>query len=165
MAELEWIILVGVGATLAMDAWALLLRTVFGIASLDYAWVGRWIGHLAQGRVAHLHIAAAAPVAGERILGWIAHYAIGIAFAGLLWLLGGDEWARRPTPWLAIATGVGSIAAPFFIMQPAFGFGVAAAKTPNPAIARFRSLLTHLVFGLGLYGSALLLATVAPPHF
>jgi hypothetical protein len=162
---LEWIILVGIGATLTMDAWSLLLRTLFGTASLDYAWVGRWLGHLAQGRVAHLHIAASSPVAGERLLGWTAHYAIGIAFAGLLWLLGGDEWARQPTPWLAIATGVGSIVAPFFIMQPAFGLGIAAARTPNPTFARFRSLLTHLAFGLGLYGSASLVAAMASPQF
>lgn len=162
MTDVLWILLVGVGATLAMDAWALFLRTVFGMASLDYALVGRWIGHLAQGRVAHPHIGQATPIAGERWLGWTAHYAIGIAFAGLLWLFGGADWMRQPTPWLAIAIGVGAIAAPFFIMQPAFGFGIAAAKLPNPNVARLRSLMTHLTFGIGLYLSALLVAATTP---
>lgn len=164
MAELGWMIFVGVGATLAMDLWALLLR-VFGIASLDYAWVGRWIGHMAQGRFAHDRIAAAPPVAGERLLGWTAHYATGVAFAGALLLVAGTDWARQPTPWPAIATGVASLAAPFLIMQPAFGLGLAAARLPNPNVARFRSLLTHLIFGAGLYGSALIFASLCPQNF
>ena len=36
---------IGAGATLAMDAWALLLRQL-GIPSLDFALLGRWIAHL-----------------------------------------------------------------------------------------------------------------------
>jgi hypothetical protein len=36
-------------------------------------------------------------------------------------------------------------------MQPAFGLGFAASKTSNPAQARFRSLLNHTAFGVGLY--------------
>ena len=44
---------------------------------------------------------------------------------------------------------------PFLLMQPAFGLGVAAAKTPAPWQARLKSLSSHLVFGVGLYLSAL----------
>ena len=40
-------ILIGVGATMVMDIWALLLRQ-FGIPSLNFALLGRWIGHLPQ---------------------------------------------------------------------------------------------------------------------
>src|SRR4051812_6187825 len=36
------IVLLGVGATLAIDLWALLLRRGFGIRSLDYCLLGRW---------------------------------------------------------------------------------------------------------------------------
>ena len=38
------ILLVGVGATLIMDAGALIRARVFGIPSLDYGLVGRWLG-------------------------------------------------------------------------------------------------------------------------
>jgi hypothetical protein len=51
------------------------------------------------------------------------------------------------------------VAAPLFVMQPAMGMGIAASKTPNPATARLRSLVVHAAFGVGLYVSALLLAT------
>ena len=69
----------------------------FGVRGLDYAMVGRWLGHMPAGRFAHASIAAAAPVRGERVLGWIVHYATGIVFAGLLLAICGAGWARRPT--------------------------------------------------------------------
>jgi hypothetical protein len=52
------------------------------------------------------------------------------------------------------------VAAPFLLMQPALGAGIAAAKTPNPTAARLRSLMTHAVFGLGLYFAARLTAAL-----
>jgi hypothetical protein len=39
-------------------------------------------------------------------------------------------------------------------MQPAFGLGVAASRTSRPMQARLKSVATHLVFGFGLYASA-----------
>jgi len=38
-------VLMGVAGSAAMDAWGLVLRRGFGIPTLDYALVGRWIGH------------------------------------------------------------------------------------------------------------------------
>jgi hypothetical protein len=49
---------------------------------------------------------------------------------------------------------------PFFTMQPSFGLGIAASKTPHPNQARLKSLMTHTVFGVGLYLSAALLSIV-----
>ncbi|WP_127350177.1 DUF2938 family protein, partial [Enterobacter ludwigii] len=43
--------------------------------------------------------------------------------------------------------------------QPAFGFGIAASRTPHPWLSRLLSLLTHIVFGIGLYGVAAVLAS------
>ncbi|MCA8017297.1 DUF2938 domain-containing protein [Burkholderia metallica] len=153
--------LIGAGATLVMDLWTLFRRRAFGIPSLDYALVGRWIGHMAQGRFRHASIAAAPPVPGERALGWFAHYAIGIAFAALPVAIAGTEWIAAPTPLPALVAGLGSVAAPFFVMQPAFGFGIAASRTPQPGVARRRSLVTHLSYGVGLYLAACTLAALA----
>lgn len=161
MLEL-WVkaILIGVGATAVMDIWALAQKHVFGISSLDYRLVGRWIGHWPRGRFAHQGIVKAAPVAGEAPLGWFVHYLIGVVFAALLLALWGLEWARHPTLGPALIVGIGSIIAPFFVMQPAFGLGVAAAKTPMPWIARFRSLVAHTSFAVGLYLAAWLTASL-----
>jgi hypothetical protein len=46
-------------------------------------------------------------------------------------------------------------------MQPAMGFGVASSKVPRPHIARLRSVVTHTVYGFGLYLSARLLGSLA----
>src|SRR4051812_18989584 len=86
-------LMIGVGATLVMDAWALLLKR-FGVPSLNFAFLGRWIGHLPEGMFVHESIAKAAPVRGELALGWAAHYSIGISFAALLLAVSGLTWAR-----------------------------------------------------------------------
>jgi hypothetical protein len=147
-----------VGATLALDVWALMLRHIYGVSGPDYRMVGRWIGHFPQGRFRHDAIGRASPVAGEAVIGWLAHYGIGIAFAGGLVAAWGAGWLQAPTLLPALATGVITVAVPYFVMQPAFGLGLASSRTPNPMAARLRSLVTHLVFGAGLYLAARLTA-------
>lgn len=151
-------VVIGIGATIIMDLWAILLKRVFSVPSLDYRIVGRWILYMPQGKFKHDNILKVAPVYGERALGWFAHYVTGIVFAALLLLVAGLQWTQNPTILPALAAGIISVAAPFFIMQP--GFGVAASKTPAPATARLRSLMNHSVFGIGLYLAALLTASL-----
>lgn len=90
---------------------------------------------------------------GERLIGWIAHYLTGILFAGVLLALWGLGWVFQPSLGPALIVGIGSVVAPFFLMQPGMGAGIAASRTPRPAAARLQSLVTHGVFGLGLYGA------------
>lgn len=157
--DLARVALIGIGATAAMDLWLLALKRL-GVPTLDMALIGRWIGHVFKGRVAHDAIAKASPVPGERALGWAAHYAVGIAFAGVLAALFGTAWARNPSLLPALAVGIGSVLAPWFVMQPAMGAGIAASRTPVPAKNRLRSLANHGVFGVGLYVSALAVGRV-----
>lgn len=145
------VLLVGVVATLLMDAWALARRRLFGIASLDYALVGRWLGHMRHGRFQHAAIGKAQPVRGERLLGWCSHYLIGVAFVGLFVALVGPHWLCQPTLLPALLLGIVSVAAPLLLMQPAFGMGLVASRMANPWQIRLRALVTHLVFGLGVY--------------
>ena len=56
--------------------------------------------------------------------------------------------------------GLGTIVAPWFILQPGMGAGIAASKTPDPRAARLRNLTTHTIYGIGLFGSAVALASV-----
>ena len=151
-------LLIGLGATLVMDLWALLLKRVFHIPSLSYCLVGRWLRHMPEGRFKHASIGAAAPKPRECAVGWIAHYLIGAIFAVALVALAPAEWLQRPTLWPALLFGLLTVAVPFLIMQPSFGFGIAASKTPNPRQTRAKSLMTHAVFGIGLYLSASILS-------
>jgi hypothetical protein len=151
------IVLVGIGASIVMDSWSLALKG-FGIPPPNFAFVGRWAGHMLRGSFAHAAIGQAAPVRGERVWGWLIHYAIGIAFAALLVGFQGVEWLRTPSLWPALAVGVGTVVAPLCVMQPAMGAGFAGRKTTAPFKNGLRSLANHTVFGLGLYLSAAVLA-------
>jgi hypothetical protein len=146
-------LLIGAGATALMGIWAVARKWLLGIPPLDYGLVGRWLAYLARGRFRHDPIAASPPVQDERLIGWIAHYLIGIAFAAMLLALWGLDWARHPTVGPALIVGIGSVAAPFLLTQPGMGVGVAASRTPRPAAARRQSLVTHGIFGPGLYAA------------
>lgn len=149
----------GAGATLVLDLWTLTLNRL-GVKSTDWSMVGRWIGNMPRGRFVHDNIAKADAVAGERLLGWSAHYATGVVYAALFLVIAGLEWARQPTLAPALIFGVATVAAPFLIMQPAMGAGLAASRTPKPWAARLKSLLSHTVFGLGLFAAAALAALI-----
>jgi hypothetical protein len=146
-------ILTGVGATMVMDLWAIVRKRLLDTPPPNSGLVGRWLAHMPHGRFRHDSIAAALPVRGERLIGWTAHYLIGIAFAALLPGIWGLAWIHHPTIGPALAVGIGAVAAPFLAMQPGMGAGIAASRTRHPAAARFQSLVTHGIFGLGLYAA------------
>ena len=142
---------IGVGATLVMDLWNLFLKRSFSIPSLNYCLLGRWLRHMPGGTFRHSSIAAAPQKPFECMTGWIAHYTIGVMFTLVFVVLASGDWLARPTVLPALLYGIGTVVFPFFIMQPAFGLGLAASKAPHPTQARLKSLLTHTVFGIGLY--------------
>jgi hypothetical protein len=151
MNEIVSTLLIGAVATAVADFWTIVRKILFGVAQPNYGLVGRWIAGLARGRLGGTPIAASTPVSGERAIGWIAHYAIGIAFAALLPAFWGAQWIHNPTFAPAMIVGIATVAAPYFILQPGMGAGVAAARTPRPAAARLHSLVMHAVFGVGLF--------------
>lgn len=148
------VVLLGIGATLVMDIWAFALKRLWNIPSLDYALVGRWLAHMPKGILFHQSILNTSSVRYEGVLGWLSHYLIGIIFAAGLVSVVGLDWLASPTFLPALLFGMATVVFPFFVMQPCFGFGIAASKTPKPMVARSKSLLTHSVFGAGLYLTA-----------
>lgn len=150
----------GVGATAVMDTWLVLLRHL-GVPTLNFAFIGRWVGHLLHGRIAHAAIAKAPPIWGELAWGWLTHYAVGVGFATVLLGMVGADWVHHPTLLPALAMGVVTVAAPLLVMQPAMGSGFAASRTPTPLKNCLRSLANHTVFGFGLYLSALAIGLVS----
>lgn len=148
------VLAIGVGATLLLDAWQLLLKAL-KVPALNFAYVGRWVGHWRHGQWAHVAIAKATPIRGELLWGWVVHYATGVAFAALLVGALGLDWARSPTLRPALVFGVLTVAAPLLVMQPAMGAGIASSKTPTPVFNCFKSVINHAVFGVGLYAAAL----------
>jgi hypothetical protein len=147
-------VVVGIGAVLIMDLWNVFLQRAFHISSLNFCLVGRWLSHMQTGTFTHASIAAAPKRPVECTIGWTAHYLIGITFAVLLVVVTSGSWLEAPSFLPALLVGIGTVPIPYFIVQPALGLGIAAAKTPNPIQARLKSLVTHTVFGIGLYLAA-----------
>lgn len=158
-SEVARVMLIGIGATLVMDAWTALLKAL-GVPTLNYGLIGRWVGHLRRGQLAHESIGKAAPIRGELALGWITHYAVGVTFTAVLVLLCGTGWLHAPAWGLAMAVGMATVVFPLFVMQPAMGAGIASSRTPTPFKNCLRTLATHAIFGGGLYLSAVVLKQV-----
>jgi hypothetical protein len=97
-------------------------------------------------------------------VGWIAHYVIGAVYAIVLVALVSGNWLAQPTLLPALFFGVVTVLAPFLVMQPSFGLGIAASRTPNPTQARLRSLMAHTAFGVGLYVCAVGVSYVVSGH-
>ena len=154
---------IGIGATLLMDLWNLFLKRAFSIPSLNYCLLGRWLRHM-PGTLRHASIAAAQEKPLECVVGWIAHYTTGVAFALVFVVLVAGEWVTRPTLAPALLFGIATVVFPFLILQPSLGLGVASSKAPKPAQARLKSLATHTVFGIGLYVCALGVSYMLWPH-
>jgi hypothetical protein len=148
------IILIGIGATMVSDLWGWVRSPLFGVPAPDYAIVGRWIGHMTRGQFRHERIASAPRIRDERLIGWLAHYGIGIAFAFSLFAVVNGSWMHEPSLMPALIVGIATVAAPFLVMQPGIGAGFFASRTPRPAVARLHSLALHTAFGIGLYLSA-----------
>jgi hypothetical protein len=158
-------VVIGSGATAVLDLWSLLLNKVFKVPSLNFCLVGRWFSLMRFGQFRHRKITNAAAQPAECALGWTMHYLTGMLFALPLVLfdagLGaalsaafGAVVAVQPSFFLALALGISTVFFPFLLMQPALGMGVFAANTPKPWLARSKSIVSHAVFGCGLYLTA-----------
>jgi hypothetical protein len=150
---LVWALLIGAGATAVTDIWSVVRKRLLGVPSANWALVGRWFGHVARGRFRHDPIAASPAVRHELLIGWLAHYLTGVAYAALLLAIWGPGWVCRPALVPALVVGLGTVVAPFFLMQPGMGAGVAGSRTPRPSATRVHTLITHTMFGLGLYAT------------
>jgi DUF2938 family protein len=82
-------VFIGIGATLMLDLWGLLLKHAFKIAPSNFCLVGRWIRYMQEGIFRHSNIGSAPQKSRECLVGWLAHYMIGITFAvGFIGLVG-----------------------------------------------------------------------------
>lgn len=148
-------IIMGLVATGLMDVWALLLKRFAGVPAPNWGMVGRWVAHLPKGRIFHEDIGAAAQIRGERAIGWVFHYAVGVLYGVALALFMGPEWLAAPTFWPAWLFSILMLGFGWFLLQPGLGLGWAAAKAAHPWTVRGLGLLAHTVFGLGLWIGAM----------
>jgi hypothetical protein len=78
----------------------------------------------------------------------------GVFFA----LLAGPDWISAPTFLPVFIYALLTIVGGWFLLHPGLGLGWAVSKAENPNKVRILGLLSHSVFGLGLWLVGLLLA-------
>ena len=155
-------VIVGVLATVTMDVVALIAHRL-GMAShrprrTGPDLIGRWVGYLLQGKFRHTDILQTPPLRGELLLGFAAHYSIGIVLTlGYLGLFAVAH--ATPTALSAVLYGMATTVLPWFIMFPSQGMGWLGRDAPGDVHLPRASLFNHIVFGLGI---ALWTAVIRP---
>lgn len=151
-------ILMGLGGTIAMDIWSVVLLRVTGNGWPNWVNPGRWFGHVFRGKLFHDDINAAEKIPQEHMLGWVLHYGVGVLY-GVIWaVIAGSAWLAAPTFVPVWIFALITIAAGWFLLQPGMGLGWGGSKTPTPWKGRFLGLVAHSWFGLGMWIAALIAA-------
>ncbi|MCJ8318273.1 MAG: DUF2938 domain-containing protein [Colwellia sp.] len=145
------IIVVGIFATVIIDIWATFSNRLFKLPRTNWAMVGRWLGHLPNGKFIHNPVSASPKINYENIIGWMFHYLIGVIYAALyvvvvIWGVGNET--SLLTAWIF---GLFTLLSPWLILQPALGLGIFAVKAPRPNMVRLQNFSLHSIFGIALY--------------
>jgi hypothetical protein len=140
----------GVLGTLAMDLLNLLFARSGLLVKIDVGMIGRMAAGWARGRFRYAHPGELEPVANEKPLGYLAHYAIGVSLAlpfvfGWSLLVGGPA-----SPLWAVVYGVATTVASLFLVFPSLGMGVCGRRSPEGVKSPLSSLANHLFYGIGL---------------
>ncbi|PUB13088.1 DUF2938 family protein [Yoonia sediminilitoris] len=125
----------------------------------NWAMPGCGFAHLFKGKMFHEDIEQADEASGELVLGWLLHYGVGVIYGIVFLLIVGSTWLMEPDFLTAGIYAMETIAAGWFILQPGMGLGGAASNTPTPWKSRGLGLIAHTAFGLGLWGSGLLIGS------
>lgn len=151
----------GILSTVALDIWVTLVQKLTGLPATNWGMVGRWFSGIPRGQWV-LRDGSSAPSAGEKALGWVFHYLIGIGYSVLIVLLWGTGFVHTPTVIpVAIVGVIVSTLAGLMILMPGLGAGFMGSKLPNQGVTFVYVVVAHVVYALALYGAAIMFKTGA----
>lgn len=155
---ISFILIVGIGSTLALDIWGILSARIGWLPGTHWPSVGRWIIGMSSGHWIFDGENKAPNTLTEAITGWGFHYIIGIAYAASFPLFWGTGFISAPTvfPFILIGVIISSLAG-LIILMPGMGGGIFARKTPSPANVMWYVLVSHIIFAAAEYLLALLI--------
>lgn len=143
-------VLAGLTGTVAMDLGNLLFSRLGVISRVDVGMIGRMARGWTRGRFRYGHPSEMDETPGERSVGVLTHYAIGVGLA-VPFVVGWDLFVGGPAPpGSAALYGVATTVASWFFVYPSMGFGVLGMRSPEGLKAPLSSLANHLFYGLGL---------------
>jgi hypothetical protein len=149
--DLSETVIIGTVATICTDLWHLFLKRALYFPVANWQMIGRWVVGMSGGKFVHHSITEAPPVAGETAIGWTFHYLVGIGYAALYIAVMRFILQGEPSLVSALLFGIATLAAPWFVMQPALGLGIMARHQHNRCTIAVVTVTTHLIFGMALY--------------
>jgi hypothetical protein len=144
------VLTVGIFGTVVMDILNLFFARIGIISKIEVNAIGRMAVGWTHGRFFYKHPSEMDEVAHEVLIGYIAHYSIGIGLA-IPYIFGWDILiGGNPSLIYAIVYGIATTVASWFFVYPTMGLGAFGLKSPEGFRAAFSSLANHLFYGLGL---------------
>jgi len=146
---------VGIGSTIVLDVWVLIVEKILKIPPTNWGLVGRWLIGIPRGFL--VLNSDTSPSVVEKVVGWLFHYIIGIAYAVLLLLYAGQGFIESPTvlPIFVIGLCLSTLAG-LVILMPGLGAGWFGRKLPNQGSMIIYLLVAHLIFSAGQYALSVL---------
>ena len=137
--DIVHMVVVGLVATVTLDAWQQFFRLLFGMPATNWAMIARWFGHMPQGQFVQQDIGKAASVPHEGPLGCVLHYIVATGLAIIYPLLMRFVFGSPSGFLSAMVYDIATICITWFFIEPALGVGtdfartpVMASKTPSP---------------------------------
>ncbi len=153
---LTYILVVGIGSTVALDIWAVIAARVGWLPGTHWPSVGRWLLGIPSGQYVLDSENTSPHSFGEKATGWGFHYLVGISYAASFPLFWGTDFIAAPTilPFFLVGVVISSQAG-LMILMPGMGGGFFARKTPAPVSVWVYVLVAHIVFAAAEYSLAL----------
>jgi hypothetical protein len=117
--------------------------------------VGRWVLSMLQGQFTHDEIRHSSAHSGEVRAGWAFHFLAGGGIVALAYplILTATAMQHASPAWHishAVLFGLGTSILPWFILLPAFGWGMFGWRGPVGSNAVLASIISHIAYGLGI---------------
>jgi len=143
-------VVAGLLGTLAMDLLNGLVARTGMFLKTDVRMIGRMAAGWRRGRFRYRSPEEMEPVDAERMYGFAAHYLIGVGLAvpfvlGWSVFIGGEV-----SPAWALAYGIATTAASWFLVYPSMGLGALGIRSPDGCRAVLTPLANHFFYGAGL---------------
>ena len=117
---------------------------------IDVVTIGRMAAGWARGHFTYRDPGDMEPVANEKLLGYAAHYTIGVGLA-FIYVFGWALLAEGPaSPGWAVVYGFATTAASLFLVYPSMGLGMGGRRSPAGLRAVLSPPVNHLFFGVGM---------------
>ena len=150
-------VIIGIVATITMDALTAFSVKSRLIAPLPPRLIGRWFASVTRGQLLHCDISQTVATNHEMAIAIPAHYAIGVTLAPISLFACASPGLTSGNPITALGFALCTNIFPWLLMFPCMGFGWFGTHGPPGTRLFLSSFVSHGFYGVGLWLGASLL--------